>query len=146
MATLRAMAVQGLPEHGSLRCTVWKLLLRYLPPNHREWDEYSKKRRLLYKQLRTEFALVPIARESGSTNHRDCVEVSPSPGSSGDGAVSPVASGENEEKAVEDLLPSSGPQSTVLEQHEGTSNDPFIVPAQDDINDFYLHDEAYTAL
>jgi hypothetical protein len=46
--SLKRLAFHGVPDKDSLRATVWKLLLGYLPPNPDEWAQSLAKRRTQY--------------------------------------------------------------------------------------------------
>ncbi|KAG2498137.1 hypothetical protein HYH03_003895 [Edaphochlamys debaryana] len=45
---LKRLAFHGIPDHGNLRATVWKLLLGYLPLCPEEWPKELAKRRTQY--------------------------------------------------------------------------------------------------
>lgn len=57
---LRGLAYDGIPEEDpALRSTVWKLLLRVLPPSASEWDTVCDKKRSQYRQFCEELISKP---------------------------------------------------------------------------------------
>lgn len=167
MDKLRAISVQGLPEEGRLRCTVWKLLLRYLPTDGAEWEEYTNKRRILYKQLRNEFELLPILNDTGSADSSFCCEEGDDehPSSSADqtDATAPVKqqpqeTGETVQDEVSEVPAASADIATsdqpsteeVLDVPINTYNSEASRPltsfkCSDSTDEFYMHAGVYTA-
>jgi hypothetical protein len=56
---LQRLACQGIPDHPSIRPTVWKLLLGYLPADHALWPYELEKKRSQYNVFREELLANP---------------------------------------------------------------------------------------
>ncbi|KAG5560669.1 hypothetical protein RHGRI_003859 [Rhododendron griersonianum] len=56
---LRRLASQGIPDGAGIRCTVWKLLLGYLPTDRGLWSSELMKKRSQYKHFKEELLMNP---------------------------------------------------------------------------------------
>lgn len=56
---LRRLASQGIPDGAGIRCTVWKLLLGYLPTDRGFWSSELAKKRSQYKNFKEELLMNP---------------------------------------------------------------------------------------
>ncbi|KAH7857933.1 hypothetical protein Vadar_018051 [Vaccinium darrowii] len=56
---LRRLASQGIPDGAGIRCTVWKLLLGYLPTDRGFWSSELAKKRSQYKHFKEELLMNP---------------------------------------------------------------------------------------
>ncbi|XP_015063605.1 TBC1 domain family member 13-like [Solanum pennellii] len=56
---LQRVASSGIPDGGSLRATIWKLLLGYLPTSRDLWEKELNESRLKYDKLKEEFLRKP---------------------------------------------------------------------------------------
>ncbi|XP_058203890.1 uncharacterized protein LOC131318098 isoform X1 [Rhododendron vialii] len=56
---LRRLASQGIPDGAGIRCTVWKLLLGYLPTDRGLWSSELIKKRSQYKHFKEELLMNP---------------------------------------------------------------------------------------
>ncbi|KAL6976338.1 hypothetical protein U1Q18_025125 [Sarracenia purpurea var. burkii] len=59
MGELRRLASQGVPDGAGIRCTVWKLLLGYLPTDRGHWSSELAKKRSQYKHFKEELLMNP---------------------------------------------------------------------------------------
>ncbi|PSS32804.1 TBC1 domain family member protein [Actinidia chinensis var. chinensis] len=59
MGELRRLASQGIPDGAGIRCTVWKLLLGYLPTDRGLWSSELAKKRSQYKHFKEELLMNP---------------------------------------------------------------------------------------
>ncbi|PSS34827.1 TBC1 domain family member protein [Actinidia chinensis var. chinensis] len=59
MGELRRLASQGIPDGAGIRCTVWKLLLGYLPTDRGLWSSELAKKRSQYKRFKEELLMNP---------------------------------------------------------------------------------------
>ncbi|GER28786.1 Ypt/Rab-GAP domain of gyp1p superfamily protein [Striga asiatica] len=59
MGELRRLASQGIPDGASIRSTVWKLLLGYLPSDRSLWPSELAKKRSQYKHFKEELLMNP---------------------------------------------------------------------------------------
>jgi hypothetical protein len=110
---------------------------------------------VLYYQLRSEFALVSVARSGGSEDHFYHLKPSPSFPGLGDAPVAPEEE-TTEASAYEDMhavksSADSGDHGYMAQKQQGGEEYTYtkassIVLEQDDTNDFYLHEDAYTSL
>ncbi|CAA0819861.1 Ypt/Rab-GAP domain of gyp1p superfamily protein [Striga hermonthica] len=59
LGELRRLASQGIPDGASIRSTVWKLLLGYLPSDRSLWPSELAKKRTQYKHFKEELLMNP---------------------------------------------------------------------------------------
>lgn len=59
---LQRLASSGIPDGGSLRATIWKLLLGYLPTSRDSWEKELAENRLKYDKLKEDLLLSPTVR------------------------------------------------------------------------------------
>lgn len=59
MRNLRAFAFYGIPDGGGLRAIAWKLLLGYLPPDQRQWEETLRRKRAEYSRFCKDLIINP---------------------------------------------------------------------------------------
>ena len=63
MQSLKQLCFGGVPEGKGRRALSWRLLLNYLPPPRKQWNEVLHQQRELYKTLTEEIVLQPIQQE-----------------------------------------------------------------------------------
>ncbi|KAF1887821.1 hypothetical protein Lal_00023829 [Lupinus albus] len=72
MRELRRLACQGIPDSPGIRSIVWKLLLRYLPPDRGLWSSELANKRSQYKQFKDDILMNPSEITRKMYNSTSC--------------------------------------------------------------------------
>ncbi|XP_065829896.1 TBC1 domain family member 13-like [Oscarella lobularis] len=66
LAEARRFAFEGIPDEGSRRSILWKLLLFYLPSKRSDWGAMLARQRATYRQFVDEIIINPQAQENSA--------------------------------------------------------------------------------